>query len=81
MCLRTTVNFLLYPIMNMCLNMKYWRTRFSQIKGLDTRANLCKHNFYPATIKNDNGAFAMRSFFDTRTEATTPSIKKIDDIM
>ena len=50
--------------MNMSLDMKYWHARFFfQIEYLDTRANLCKNIFYPATIKNDNGAIETREKF------------------
>ena len=31
-----------------------------QIKDIDTRANFCKNDFYLATIKNNNGAVAMK---------------------
>ena len=35
---------------------------FPQIEDLDNQANLCKNIFYPATIKNDNGAVVMKNF-------------------
>ena len=54
--------------MNMTLNMNNGRSRFFQIQDHNTRANLCKNNCYSATIKNDNGAVAMRFFCETRTE-------------
>ena len=44
----------------MTLNMNNGRARFFQIKDLNTRANLCEKYFFPATIKNDNGAVVMR---------------------
>ena len=47
----------------MTLNMKNGRTRFFQIKNLNTRDNLCENSFYPETVKNDNGAVAMRNNF------------------
>ena len=34
-----------------------------RIEELDTRANLCENIFYPESIKDDNGAVAMRNNF------------------
>ena len=39
---------------------------FLGIKYLNKRANLCKNNFKPATIKNDNGTVEMRKRFARR---------------
>ena len=36
---------------------------FPQIQDRNARANLCKNNIYPATIKTDNEAVAMRNVF------------------
>ena len=47
----------------MTFNMNNGRARFFHIKDIDTRANLCKHIFYPETIKNHNGAVATRNVF------------------
>ena len=47
--------------MNMTLNMNNRRARFFQTLGHNTRDNFCKNNFYPATIKDDNGAFTTRN--------------------
>ena len=49
---------------------------FFQIKDLDIQSNYCKNIFYSATIKNDNGAIAMRNFCATRMEPTTPPTTK-----
>ena len=57
--LLNNVNSLLYPIMNMTLNMNNGRARFFQIQDRNTQANLCK-NIYPETIEKDNEATAMR---------------------
>ena len=43
--------------------MNIGRVKFFQIKDLNTRASLCKNNFYPDSIKNDNGAVATRNIF------------------
>ena len=42
--------------------MKYRRAIYFQTEVLDLRANLCLKKKYPAIIKNDNGAIAMRKF-------------------
>ena len=48
----------------MSLNMKYWRAIFTpKLKTLIYELSSVKHNFYPATIKIDNGAVAMRKYF------------------
>ena len=36
---------------------------YSQIKDLNTRANLCKNYFNPATTKNDNVSIVMSKTF------------------
>ena len=57
----------------MTLNNKYWRARFSNFETFIHKLIFVKNDYYPSTIKNDNGAIAMRKFFRaTRTEATTP---------
>ena len=53
---------------------------FSQIQDRNTWANLCKHIFYPATIKNENGVVAMRNFF-VRRERNQQLPKKKGDIV
>ena len=54
---------------------------FFQIQDCNTQANLCKNNFYPATIKNDNGSFATR-FVLCGANGTNNSIKlKKDDVV
>ena len=35
----------------------------SQVQDHNTWSNLCKNNFYPETIKNDNEGIAMRNVF------------------
>ena len=48
----------------MILDIKLFaRQIFPQIEDLGIRANFCKKLFYPATIKNENGAVATREFF------------------
>ena len=49
----------------------------TQIEDLDTWDNFCKNNLYPETIKNENGAVAMRFFCAMWIDATTLSIKKM----
>ena len=44
---------------------------FFQIKYIDTQDILCK-NISPETTKNDNGDAAIRDFFATQMEPTTP---------
>ena len=61
--------------MNMTLNINNGRARFSQIQNRNTRANLCKRYFYPASIINDNGSVSMRNFF-YNANGTNNSIKK-----
>ena len=61
----------------MILNLKYWRAIFSQSEVLDVQANLCENNFYPATIRNDNGAVAMRKFLcDANKSNNSINLKK-----
>ena len=48
---------------------------FFRIKDLNTRDNLCKDNFKPATIKNDNEAAAMSKCF-VQYKQTNKSINK-----
>ena len=51
---------------------------FSQIKDLNTRAICVKNNFYPATIKNDNGAVAMIFFlFGANGTNNSARLKKV----
>ena len=53
------------------------RQIFSQIEVLDIRPNFCDNNFYPATIKNDNGAVAMSKLFVRRKrKQQLPQFKK-----
>ena len=63
--------------MNMKLKMNHRHTRFFQIKDHNTQANLCKNIFYPESIKNDNGAVAMRIFCATVITPKTASNLKI----
>ena len=46
---------------------------FIKIQDRNTRDNLDKNNFYPATIKNDNEAVSMRKFCATRMKKISPS--------
>ena len=47
----------------MSLNIKYWRAIFfTKLKTLIHKL-ICVKTIYPATIKNDNGAVAMRKSF------------------
>ena len=47
---------------------------FFWIKDLNTQANFCEEYFYPASIKNYNGAVALRiGLCVTWMEPTTPS--------
>ena len=51
----------------MSLNLKYWRTRFfPKLKSLIYELICVKNDFYPETIKNYNGAIAMRKTFVQR---------------
>ena len=50
---------------------------FSKFKTVIYEKICVKNNIYPATIKNDNGAVAMRKHCVTRTEPINPSNKKI----
>ena len=52
--------------MNMTLNMNNGCSVFFQIKDRNTRANFCKKYFYSETIKNKNGAVALRECFVRR---------------
>ena len=59
--------------------MKDWRAISSQIEDLDIRANLCKNDFYQATIKNYNGAVVMRKFLcDANVINNSIDLKKND---
>ena len=62
--------------MNIPLNMNNGRAIISQIKDIDTRANLCRNNFDPATIKNDNGAIEMRIVLQQKRNQQTHQLKK-----
>ena len=45
---------------------------FSKIEVLDIRPDFFNNNFYPATIKNDNGAAAMSKLFVRRKRKQNP---------
>ena len=47
----------------MTLNIKIGTPIFLQIEDIDTQANLCGNNCYPATIKNNNESVAMKKNF------------------
>ena len=52
------------PKYNVTLNMKYWRANSPpKWKTLIYDLICVENNFYPATIKNDNGAVVTRIFF------------------
>ena len=46
--------------MKMTLICKNGFARFFLIEYLDTGTNMLKNNYYPESIKNDNGSVAMR---------------------
>ena len=61
--------------MSMKLNMNYRSAFFFQVQDGNMRANLCKNGLYPATIKNDNGAFAMRFYLQRKQNQQRHYIK------
>ena len=64
----------------MKFNIKNSRARFEKPTKLIHELICVKNSFLPASIKNENGVVTMRSFCETWTEPTTPSINKKEDI-
>ena len=63
----------------MTFNMNNGRSRFFEIKDLNTRANLCKNNCKPEIIKNDNGDVAINKFLcDMNVTKNSINFKKYD---
>ena len=79
--LRTTVNWLLYPITNMILNIKYWRAIFfPKLKTLIYELICVKMIFIHQPSKMTMEPSQWGNFCATRTESTTPLIKKEENI-